>query len=170
MARLSLIVARAENGVIGRDGGLPWRLPGDLAFFKKTTMGKPVVMGRRTFESIGRPLAGRTNIVVTRDAGFAAEGVAVAHDLDEALALAERTAAADGADEVMVIGGAQIYAQTMPRADRIYLTSVHAAPEGDTHLPAPDPAHWRETAREARPADGAAPAYDIIVLDRIGTG
>lgn len=165
--RIALIYARAENGVIGRAGGLPWHIPGDLRFFKAATMGKPIIMGRKTFESIGRPLAGRTNIVVTRNPDFAAAGVRVAHGLDAALDAAERIAAADGVDEVMVIGGAEIFAQALPRADRIYLTEVHARPEGDVRLPALDPRAWRERSREPRAAAGPqTPAYDIVVVER----
>ena len=143
--RLTLIVARARNGVIGRDGRLPWRLPEDLAFFKRTTMGHPIVMGRRTWESIGRPLPGRRNIVVSGQAGFAAGGAEVAPSLDEAL---RRCA---GSDEVFVIGGAQLYAEALPRAGRLIVTEIDADFEGDTHWPAPDPAQWREDAREHLP-------------------
>ena len=140
--RLTLIVARARNGVIGRDGALPWRLPEDLAFFKRTTMGHPIVMGRATWASIGRPLPGRRNIVLSRQAGFAAAGAEVATSLDEALS---RCA---GAAEVFVIGGAQLYRDALPRADRLLVTEIDADFDGDTHWPAPDPAHWREAARE----------------------
>lgn len=140
--RVTLIVARARNGVIGRDGTLPWRLPEDLAFFKRTTMGHPIVMGRRTWESIGRPLPGRRNIVVSRQAGFVASGAEVAADLDAALSLCA------GATDVFVIGGAQLYHYALPRADRLIITEIDADFEGDTHWPAPDPAHWREATRE----------------------
>jgi dihydrofolate reductase len=146
--RLSLIVARARNGVIGRAGTLPWRLPEDLAFFKRTTMGHPIVMGRRTWESIGRPLPGRRSIVVSRQAGFAAAGAEVAASLDEALRLCA------GSAEVFVIGGAQFYAEALPRADRLIVTEIDADFEGDTHWPAPDPARWREAAREHLPPTG----------------
>lgn len=157
---LTLIVAVADNGVIGRDGGLPWRLPGDLAHFKATTMGKPIVMGRKTWESLGRPLPGRDNIVVTRDPAYVADGAAVAADLDAALA------AAGDAGEVMIIGGAEIYALALPRADRIHLTRVHASPEGDTHFPDLDLDRWREVAREDHDADGDSPAYSFVTLER----
>jgi dihydrofolate reductase len=143
--RLSLIVARARNGVIGRAGTLPWRLPEDLAFFKRTTMGHPIVMGRRTWESIGRPLPGRRNIVVSRQAGFVAAGAEVVPSLDEALRLCA------GAGELFVIGGAQLYGEALPRADRLIVTEIDADFDGDTHWPAPDPAHWREAAREHLP-------------------
>jgi dihydrofolate reductase len=140
--RLTLLFARARNGVIGARGGLPWRLPEDLAFFKRTTMGHPIVMGRKTWDSIGRPLPGRRSIVVTRNRDFAAPGAEVVHDLDEALA---RSA---GADEVFVIGGAELYAAALPRADRLLLTEIDADFDGDTFLPAPDPGRWTEAHRE----------------------
>jgi dihydrofolate reductase len=158
--RISLIAAVARNGVIGRDGGLPWRIPADLRFFKETTMGKPIVMGRKTLESIGRALPGRQNIVVTRSAGFAADGVTVADSLDAAIA------AAGDADEVMVIGGAEIYALAFARAQRLFLTEVDAAPEGDAHFPEFDRAAWREVARADHPADGDTPAYSFVTLER----
>ena len=147
MPRLVGVVAMAANGVIGRDGGLPWRLPDDLKRFKAITMGKPLLMGRRTFESLGRPLPGRENVVLTRDKAWSADGVRVVHSLDEALA------AAAGAEELMVIGGAEIYALAWPRLDRLELTEVHADVEGDTRLDAFDPGDWRELARERHPAD-----------------
>jgi dihydrofolate reductase len=143
--RITLIVARARNGVIGRAGTLPWRLPEDLAFFKRTTMGHPIVMGRRTWESIGRPLPGRRNIVVSRQAGFVAAGAEVVPSLDEALCLCA------GAGELFVIGGAQLYGEALPRADRLIVTEIDADFDGDTHWPAPDPAHWSEAAREHLP-------------------
>jgi dihydrofolate reductase len=145
---VALVAAVARNGVIGSGGALPWRLSSDLKRFKALTMGKPLVMGRKTYESIGRALPGRTTIVVTRDRGFAAEGVAVAADVDEALRLAEAAARAAGADEIVVAGGGEIYAQTIGRAGRLYLTEVNLAPEGDARFPAVDPTRWREVARE----------------------
>lgn len=158
--RISLIVAVAENGVIGRDGDLPWRIPADLKFFKDTTMGKPIVMGRKTYESIGRALPGRTNIVITRDPDFSADDVYVADGLDAALELAGT------AEEVMVIGGAQIYALALPRTDRIYLTRVHATPVGDVTFPDIDPDVWLETSREERPPEGDVPGYAFVTLER----
>lgn len=143
----SAIAALTRNRVIGQGNGLPWRLPGDLKFFKATTLGKPVVMGRKTFQSIGRPLPGRPNIVVTRDPGFVAEGVHIARDIDTALDLAATLARASGAEEVMVIGGAEIYAQALPRLDRLYLTRIDAELEGDAHFPEIEPRAWREAAR-----------------------
>ncbi len=158
--RVSLIVAVAENGVIGRDGDLPWRIPADLKFFKETTTGHPIVMGRKTNQSIGHALPGRMNIVMTRDSDFAGEDVVVVGDLDAAFR------AAGDAAEVMVIGGAQIYALALPRADRIYLTEVHVAADGDTHFPALDPGVWRETARVDHPAEGETPAFSFVTLER----
>lgn len=149
---ISIIVAVARNGVIGRDGKMPWHNPSELAYFKATTMGKPVIMGRKTYQSIGRPLPGRRNIVVTRDPGFAAPGVEMAASLDAAIALATTTSPGFAApDEIMIIGGGQIYAEALPRAARVYLTRIDAAPEGDATFPALDPARWRETARRDLP-------------------
>jgi dihydrofolate reductase len=162
--RLSLIVARADNGVIGRDNDLPWRLPADLKHFKRLTVGKPIIMGRKTFESIGKPLPGRHNIVVTRNAAWQAQGVTVVPNLAEAIAAAGFTPGARP-EEIMVIGGAEIYAQALLFADRIYLTEVHAAPEGDTHFPALDD-RWHETARETHPPQGDQPGYSFVTLER----
>jgi dihydrofolate reductase len=159
MPRLSLVVARADNGVIGRDGALPWRIPADLKHFKAVTLGKPVVMGRKTFDSIGRPLPGRHNIVLTRDPDWRANGVTVVADMDAALA------AAGAADEVMIVGGAEIYAAAMPRATRIELTEVHAVPAGDTVMPPPGDG-WQEVARVRHDADGETPAYSFVTLER----
>lgn len=162
---LTLVLARADNGVIGRDGGLPWHLPADLRHFKRLTVGKPVVMGRRTFESIGRPLLGRHNIVLTRSRGWTAPGVTTVPNLAEAVAAAGLQQGARP-DEIMIIGGAAVYAEALPSARRVHLTEVHAAPEGDTILPPFDSAMWHETAREAHPAEGDAPAYSFVTLER----
>lgn len=165
--KLAVIVAAAENGVIGRNNALPWHLPEDLRYFKRVTMGKPIVMGRKTFESIGRPLPGRTNIVITRDGGWRAEGVKVVHSLDEALALAEDIALIDGATELMVIGGAEIYQAALPRAKRLYFTEVHAEVEGDARLPAIDWSDWGEVSRDRYTASGANPYdYSFVVYER----
>jgi dihydrofolate reductase len=149
-------VARADNGVIGRDGGLPWRLPADLRRFKALTMGRPMIMGRRTFESFPAPLPGRRHIVLTRDRGWAAAGAEVAHSVEDALALV-------GGD-ASVIGGAEIFALFLPRATRVELTKVHAAPEGDTVMPGFD--GWREVAREDHAAEGERPAHSFVTLVR----
>ena len=159
--RRSLVVAVARNGVIGRDNRLPWKLPDDLAYFKKVTMGHPVVMGRRTWESIGKPLPGRLNIVVTRNRGFQASGAVVVGSLDEAWK------AAGGADEVSIIGGTSLFRETLPIADRIHLTQVEAEVPGDTFFPAFDRSQWKETevARHAADARHDHP-FRIVVLDR----
>ena len=143
-----LVAAVARNGVIGGRNRLLWRLPSDLKRFKALTMGKPLIMGRKTFESVARPLPGRETIVVTRDERFSAEGVRVAHGLDEALALAAERAAAMGADAVVIAGGGEIYAQTIDRAERLAITEVAVEPEGDARFPPIDPAVWREVRRE----------------------
>lgn len=150
---IALIVAVAENGVIGRGGRLPWRMPSDLKTFRRITMGKPIVMGRKTYQSIGRPLDGRDNIVVTRDATFRAGGVEVAGSMDAALALAATRAKARGTDEIMIIGGAEIYGAAMPFAARIYLTRIHASPEGDATFADPPSTAWTEVRREPIPRD-----------------
>lgn len=152
MTALAIIVAAAENGVIGRENAMPWHLPDDLRHFKRVTMGKPIVMGRKTFASIGRPLPGRTNIVITRNPEFQADGVVVVSSLEEGLRVAELNARRDGADEVVVIGGAQIYAAALPLADRIYMTEIHASVEGDAVLPPIDWTQWREVSRERHAA------------------
>jgi dihydrofolate reductase len=150
-AKIVLVVAVARNGVIGRDGDLPWRLPSDLKRFKQLTLGRPVLMGRKTWESIGRPLPGRPNIVVTRDAAFSAPGAEVVSSLDEGLAAARREAKALGVDEVCIIGGGQIYAQVFDRADILHVTHVEADVEGDAHFPAIDPAVFEKVAEEPIP-------------------
>jgi len=164
---IAFVVARADNGVIGRDNALPWHLPEDLRHFKRLTVGKPIVMGRKTFESIGKPLPGRHNIVLTRDPDWRAEGVTVVPNLAEAIAAAGLDPRAR-APEVMIVGGAHVYAEALPIATRVYLTEVHATPEGDTTLPAFDPAHWRETAREDHPAADGRAAYSFVTLERRG--
>ena len=161
--RISLIVAMAENRVIGRDNQLPWRIPADLKHFKALTMGKPIIMGRKTYESIGRPLPGRDNIVITGDPSYRAEGCQVVHTLEEALR------SAGGAEEAMIIGGATLYRQTLKDADRLYLTLVKAQPEGDTWFPKIEPQEWREIRREVHRADESNEYdYDFVVLDRAG--
>jgi dihydrofolate reductase len=162
---LVLVVARARNGVIGKDGALPWHLPADLRRFKAMTVGKPVIMGRKTFDSIGKPLPGRHNIVLTRDAGWTAAGVTVAPNLAEAIAAAGLDPRAR-ADAIMVLGGAQVYAQALPSATRIEVTEVDAEPEGDTILPAFDMTRWQEVARETHAAADGQPGFAFVTLVR----
>src|SRR5690606_24817841 len=165
---VSLIVAAAENGTIGIENRLPWRLPEDLRYFKRVTMGKPVIMGRKTWESIGRPLPGRTNIVITRNADYVVpEGVRVVTSLEAAIALAEKICLIEGIDEAIVMGGAEIYAQALPRADRLYLTQVHADVHGDAVFPEIDLDQWQELGREDFEASGPNPYdYSFVVLER----
>lgn len=161
---VAIIAAVGRNGVIGDGVGMPWRLSTDLRRFKALTLGKPVVMGRRTYETIGKPLPGRANIVVTRRTDFAPEGVTVAGSIGEALARAKAAAAASGADEVMVIGGGEIYAAAMEQAKRLYITHVMADPAGTVHFPVIDPGEWRLVSSEDVPAgekDSAATRYAI---------
>ncbi len=159
-ALVSMIAAVADNGVIGADGTLPWHLPADLRHFKKTTLGKPVIMGRRTFESIGRPLPGRRNLVLSRRRGFAADGVERADSVAAALALA------GAVDEAVVIGGGRVYTQALPLTGRLYLTQIHAPIDGDTYFPALRTAEWAESDRR-EVARGDAPfAYSIVTLER----
>jgi len=148
---LILVVAMAENGVIGRDNRLLWRIKTDLGRFRRLTMGKPMIMGRKTFESIGKPLPGRETIVLTRDSEFSAEGVHVAHTWGEAVAKGEELAAKAGADAVAVAGGAEIYALALPHVQTLFLTQVHTAPEGDAVFPAFDRSQFREVRREDHP-------------------
>ena len=151
MPVVCLIVAAAENGVIGANGKMPWHLPSELKYFRARTIGKPVVMGRKTFQSIGKALPGRDNIVVTRDGTFAAPDVAVAGSLTAGLDLARVAAARLGAAEIMVLGGAEIYVQALPLAGRVYLTRILASPDGDTHFPALNPADWHLLSESAIP-------------------
>jgi len=165
--RLAFVVAVAKNGVIGRGGELPWRLPSDLKRFRKITLGKPVIMGRTTFQSIGRPLEGRDNIVLSRQANFQPAGVHVVATIEAAIALGRRLAAQRGSDEVCVIGGAEVFRAAQALADRIYLTCVHGSPQGETRLSPLAAGAWQETAREPMPqADGDEYAADFIVLER----
>lgn len=157
MTTLSLIAAMDENRLIGSNNGLPWHLPADLAFFKRTTLGKPIVMGRKTYESIGRALPGRRNIVVTRDPGFTAKGCDIATGIDDALALCEDE------EEVMLIGGASLYQQSIARADYLYLTIIHHEFEGDTWFPDFDESDWKVENRQEFEADHGNPwAYSFI--------
>lgn len=161
--RISLVLARARNGVIGRDNAMPWKIPGEQAFFKRLTMGHPIVMGRKTWESIGRPLPGRRSIVVSRNAGYQAPGAEVVASLDDAVARCAQLA------ELFVIGGAQLYLAALPRADRLVITEIDADFDGDTFIDAPDPACWREAQREPLPPPADAPrdfAVDIVTYVR----
>lgn len=164
---ISLIAAVADNGVIGVIGEMPWKIPSDLKYFKAITMGKPVLMGRKTFETIGRPLPGRDNVVVTRNAQFDHVGVFPVPSVALGLEKAERLAEEKGCDEIMVIGGGEIYAQTLTFADRIYKTEVHMDVVGDTIFPELDPNKWQEISREPHPAqDGDSAAFAFVVLER----
>ena len=156
----------ARNRVIGRNGDLPWQLPADLRHFKSVTMGKPIIMGRKTFEAIGRPLPGRKNIVVTRRANFISDGVLISNNLTAAIALGKAIASEDNVDEIMVIGGGEIYAKALSDAERLYLTEVHADIDGDTFFPALDRGLWREKSRNSHAADGDKPGFDFILLER----
>ncbi|MEX2367502.1 MAG: dihydrofolate reductase [Pseudohongiellaceae bacterium] len=166
---ISLIVAMSENRVIGRNNKLPWYLPEDLKYFKRVTMGKPIIMGRKTYESIGRPLPGRTNIVITRNRDYQADGIRVVHDLNSALELSENIGIVDGNEEVMIIGGADIFELTLPMARRLYLTQVHAEIEGDTWFPKVNLNDWQEIGREDFKASGPNPYdYSFLILQKPG--
>lgn len=160
--RISLIVAAATNRVIGRRGRLPWKIPADMKFFKETTMGKPIIMGRKTYQSIGVALPGRTNIVVTNNPTIQNPEIKKAKSVHEALRMARE----EGGAEVMIIGGGQIYSATLPIADRVYLTEVHHDYEGDAWFPHLDKNLWTEVAREDFTAEGDTPAYSFVTLDR----
>lgn len=165
--RIALIWAMARNGVIGRDNKLPWYLPEDLKYFKRVTTGKPIIMGRKTYDSIGRPLPNRTNIVVTRDASLTLPGVKVVTSLDDALDLARAESVISDVEEVIVMGGAEIYAQALPHADRLYVTLVHAEVEGDAVFPPIDLDEYQELAREDFKAEGPNPYdYSFVVYER----
>jgi dihydrofolate reductase len=164
---IALIIAVAQNGVIGRDNRLPWRIPAELKYFKATTMGKPIVMGRKTFESLGKALPARTNIVVTRDLQFRADDVIVVHDIDSALRCADDIAQRDDAGEIMVIGGADIYRQTLPVAHTLYYTDVKIDADGDAYFRDIDWAQWRCVQQQDFAAsDAATPAYSLKVFNR----
>lgn len=165
--RITLVMARARNGVIGRDNAMPWKIPGEQAFFKRLTLGHPIVMGRKTWESIlasaGRPLPGRRSIVVSRNAGYAAAGADVVTRLDAALALCA------GLPELFVIGGAELYRAALPTAHRLVITEIDADFDGDTFIDAPDPTHWHQTSREPLPPPADAPrdfAVEFVTYER----
>lgn len=166
--KIALICAMAENRVIGRNNSLPWHLSEDLKYFKRTTMGNSIIMGRKTWESIGRALPGRTNIVVSTNPDYAAERARVVSSLEQATSLAESISAIDGSEEAFIIGGAGLYQAALPLADRFHLTRVHAEVEGDTYLAEFDEADWREIAREDYSPDETNPyAYSICLLERM---
>nr|AIA15280.1 Dihydrofolate reductase [uncultured bacterium] len=165
--RIAMIVGVAENGVIGSDQTIPWRVPSDMAFFKRTTMGKPIVMGRKQFETVGKPLPGRTNIVITRQQNYQPEGVLVFNDIDAALQRAREIARADGVDEIMIIGGGELYAQLMGRADRLYITHIDLHPAGDVVFPAIAPEQWTVVdLPEVTPSPKDEATYRVKVYER----
>jgi dihydrofolate reductase len=161
-----LVLAAADNGVIGTGNALPWELPDDLLHFKRTTIGRPVVMGRKTFDSVGFPLPGRRNIVITRDQGWSHEGVLTCHSLDEALERAFEQALIDGADAVMVVGGAEIYRLSLPRADKAILTRVHGEVVGDVRFDLTVFSDWRQvSSREFEAVKGNSHSFTILELE-----
>lgn len=165
--KLALIAAYAQNRVVGIDNKLPWHLPEDLKYFKRCTSGKAIIMGRKTFDSIGRPLPNRTNIVISRNPEFEVEGVKVVSTLDEAIELAKAVNEVNGIDEIMVIGGATIYELTLPIADRLYLTHVHAKVEGDAYFPEVDFSNWHEVERADYSASETNPYdYSFVVYEK----
>lgn len=159
-----LVLAVAENGVIGRGDALPWDLPDDLQHFKRSTLGRPIIMGRKTYDSVGRPLPGRTNIVVTRDPAWAAEGVVAVQSLADAIVRAEQQALLDGADAVMVVGGAEIYRLALPQADRIVLTRVHGEVSGDAYFDLEQLCNWQEIRRQSV-ARGAHNSHAFTIIE-----
>ena len=160
--KIAIIVAVSANNVIGVNGRLPWHLPEDLKRFRELTMGKPIIMGRATFESIGRPLPGRKNIVLTRDPEYVAEGCAIAQNTEDALAMAQ------GAGEVMIIGGGEVYRQFLPTADKIYLTRVEVEVQGDTTFPVIDMSIWTEVSNEQYKSHGVhEPFFEITTVERV---
>tara|TARA_B100001123_G_C14839171_1_gene839373 strand:+ start:171 stop:686 length:516 start_codon:yes stop_codon:yes gene_type:complete len=166
---LSIIVAIADNGVIGRNNSLPWTLPGDLIHFKEITMGKPIIMGRKTFESIGNPLPGRKNIVITRNRKFSSKGVTIVHDLAVAIESGYSVALENGVGEVMIIGGANIYIKALPLANRLYVTEVHSDIEGDVTFPKFNQAEWSEVSRHYQAAGPKETCnYSFVLYDRVG--
>ena len=165
--KLALIAAYSQNRVVGNDNKLPWHLPEDLQYFKRCTSGKAIIMGRKTFDSIGRPLPNRTNIVITRNEAFQAEGVKVVSSLAQAIELAAAVNEVNGVEEVMIIGGATIYELALPLADRLYLTHVHANIEGDAYFPQVDFSGWYETQRSDYSASDNNPYdYSFVVYDK----
>ena len=165
--KISMIAGVAENGVIGDDQTIPWRIPSDMQFFKRTTLGKPIIMGRKQYETVGKPLPGRTNIVITRQEGYRPEGVLVFRSIDAALDKAREIAESDGVDEIMIIGGGQLYAQLMARADRLYISHVDLAPEGDVRFPEITPEDWAVVdLPEVVPSAKDEASYRVKVYER----
>jgi dihydrofolate reductase len=165
---IALVVATGENGALGKDGDLPWRLSSDMRRFRAVTLGKPVIMGRRTFASLGRVLDQRCNIILSREQGFHVPGAVVAHSLQEGLEQARIAAEAAGVDEIMVIGGEDIFGEVMPLARRIYLTEVHASPDADTWFPSWDRSLWREVSRQDHPPGPRDDhAFSFVLLERV---
>lgn len=168
--RIAMIAGVAENGVIGSDQTIPWRIPSDMGYFKRMTLGKPVVMGRKQYETVGRPLPGRTNIVVTRQHGYQPEGVLVCSSIDAALGKAREIATADGVDEIMIIGGGELYAQLMARADRLYISHIDLAPAGDVRFPEIRPEDWAVVdLPEVEPSPKDQASYRVKVYERRNT-
>jgi dihydrofolate reductase len=165
--KIVLIAAFAQNRVVGINNALPWHLPEDLKYFKRTTSGKAIIMGRKTYDSIGRPLPNRTNIVITRNSEFKADGVQVVSSLKAAIELAKEVNFINGVDEVMIIGGASIYQESLPVAERLYLTHVHANVEGDAYFPEVDFSQWQESSRDDYSASDKNPYdYSFVVYDK----
>jgi dihydrofolate reductase len=164
---ISMVVAIGENRVIGLNGRLPWHIPSDLKLFKQITMGKPIIMGRKTWESIGRPLPGRPHVVITRDRIYKAAGAHVVHDLDQALSVAYDMAIALEEEEIMIIGGAEIYRLAMAKANRLYLTEVGLSPHGDAFFPDFDVDQWQEISRTAYPSSDGTVSYSFVIREKI---
>lgn len=165
--KISFVVAMGDNRAIGHEGGMPWHMPADLAYFKRVTMGKPMIMGRKTFESIGRPLPGRDNIVVTRDSSWKASGAIVVHSVEKALEVAKSGATARGVHEITVIGGASLFESMLHQADVLYITELHSSFDADTYFPEINANDWAEVSREKHAADEKNPIdFDFVVLER----
>ena len=165
---LTIVVATAQNRAIGLNGKMPWHIPEDLKYFKAVTTGHPIIMGRKTFQSIGRPLPGRTNIVITRDQDYQAEGITVTHSLEQAIEVAKTVAQKNGVREVMVIGGAEIYALALPFTNKIHRTEIHAETDGDAFFPELIASEWQEISRkpgEVTASDGTT--YSFVVFERV---
>ena len=168
MTTLSMIVATAENNIIGKDNDMPWHLPADLAYFKKVTLGKPIIMGRKTYESIGRPLPGRRNIVISRNEDFKAEGIDSVTSIEQALALVDGSNGSEAVEEIMVIGGGAIYKHCLSAANRLYITHIKANIDGDTTFPDYDDGRWEKITSKVRPSDEKNPySLDFCIYERV---